>query len=163
MVSEPSNPNHDQPTRLPHSPDTAGPDAQTGFVNDSGTGRTAMLPTELRGFNWGAFFCPWAWALTNKTYIGLIAFLPLIMGATDMKTGSIATLGWSLILVPFISLTTSIALGLKGSEMAWQNRQWESIGDFKAVQTKLVRVDLILLLASLALQVFFIGNISIRS
>lgn len=85
------------------------PNAYSG-TNDSGTGPTAVLPAELQGFNVGAFFMNWIWAIAHKTWIGLIC------------------------LIPCVGLIMSIVLGIKGNEYAWQNRRWESIEQFKATQ-----------------------------
>lgn len=77
-------------------------------VNTSGQGSQAVVPPEVSGWNWGAFLMHWVWAIGNKTWIGLLA-LPL-------------------------GIIMAIVLGVKGSEWAWQNRKWESVGQFKATQ-----------------------------
>ena len=79
-------------------------------VNDSGTGPTAKLPPELQGFNVGALFLSWIWAIAHQTWIGLLA------------------------LVPCVGIVMAIMLGIKGNEYAWQNRKWDSIEQFKATQ-----------------------------
>ena len=38
--------------------------------NTSGRGPDAVLPSELRGWNWGAFFLNWVWGLGNQTSPG---------------------------------------------------------------------------------------------
>jgi len=78
--------------------------------NTSGQGSTAIVPPEIKGWNWGAFFLNWISAIGNKTWIGLLA------------------------LVPYAGFIMAIVLGVKGSEWAWQNRQWESVEQFKATQ-----------------------------
>jgi hypothetical protein len=78
--------------------------------NTSGQGSTAIVPPEIKGWNWGAFFLNWIWAIGNKTWIGLLA------------------------LVPYVGWIMAIVLGVKGSEWAWQYRQWESVEQFKATQ-----------------------------
>ena len=79
-------------------------------VNDSGTGATAVLPPQLRGFNWGAFMLGWIWSVGNRTWIGLLCFIPAA--------------GWPMTFV----------LGFKGNEWAWQNRHWDSPEHFRKVQ-----------------------------
>ena len=68
------------------------------------------MPKELRGWNWGAFLLNIIWGIGNRTYIALLMF------------------------VPFVNLVMAFVLGAKGNEWAWQNRQWESVEQFKAVQ-----------------------------
>jgi hypothetical protein len=79
-------------------------------VNDSGTGATAVLPAELRGFNWGGFLLSLFWAIAHNTWLGLLCLVPGI--------------GWIM----------SFVLGFKGNEWAWQNRKWDSIEHFRATQ-----------------------------
>lgn len=79
--------------------------------NDSGTGSAARLPAELQGLNFGAFAIPIWWSVFNKWYIGILAFIPCVS--------------------PIIS----IILLIKGNEWAWQNRRFESIEQFRQVQS----------------------------
>ena len=69
-----------------------------------------MLPSELSGWNWGAFFLNWVWGLGNKTFIALLMFVP---PATFV--------------MPFV-------LGAKGNQWAWANNTWESTEHFRKVQ-----------------------------
>lgn len=82
--------------------------------NNSGQGNifdnSVPIPDEIKGWNWGAFLLPYAWIFTNKTWIGLLVFVP---------TG-----GWVM----------AFALGAKGNEWAWKSRHWRSIEQFKAHQ-----------------------------
>jgi len=78
--------------------------------NASGHGMGSILPAELQGVNWGAFFLSFFWVLAHRTWIGLLIFVPYV--------------GWIM----------SFVLLFKGNEWAWQNRQWESIEQFRAVQ-----------------------------
>lgn len=78
--------------------------------NGSGTGATAVLPAELAGFSWGAFWLSWVWAIANNTWIGLLS------------------------LIPYVGIIMWFILGSKGNEWAWQNRKWESAEEFKRVQ-----------------------------
>ena len=47
-------------------------------VNTSGQGKGTELPDELKGLNWGAFLLNWIWGLGNRTYIALLALIPLV-------------------------------------------------------------------------------------
>ncbi|MFP5270711.1 serine/threonine protein kinase [Coleofasciculus sp.] len=86
----------------------------TAFINNSGCGglfdALIPVPDEIKGWNWGAFFMPYLWPLTNKVWIGLLALVPQV--------------GWLM----------AIVLGAKGNEWAWKSRKWRSIEQFKAHQ-----------------------------
>jgi len=81
--------------------------------NTSGQGKNAVVPEEIKKWNWGAFLWTWIWGVVNKTYIAFAVGIPYI--------------GW--IVVPFL-------LGAKGSEWAWRNRRWQNIEHFRRVQHK---------------------------
>lgn len=68
------------------------------------------VPAEIDEWNWGAFFLNGIWGLGNKTYIALLAF------------------------VPVINVVMMFILGFKGNKMAWKNKDWESVEHFKSVQ-----------------------------
>lgn len=103
--------------------------SQAGFsetlANSSGQGpvfdSSVKVPEEIQGWNWGAFFLPGFWCLTNQVWIGLISWADL-----------------SIVTIPFTLGTTwpimSVVLGIKGSEWAWKSRRWKSIKDFKRHQ-----------------------------
>jgi hypothetical protein len=78
--------------------------------NSSGLGKDAVVPAEIMKWNWGAFFFNWIWGLGNKTYIALLA------------------------LIPILNVVMMFVLGVKGSEWAWRNDKWESIEHFQRVQ-----------------------------
>jgi hypothetical protein len=69
-----------------------------------------ILPDGIRGWSWGAFLLNWIWAIFNKTWLGLLCFVPIVGVA-----------------VPFI-------LGFKGREWAWKNDTWDSVEHFNRVQ-----------------------------
>lgn len=70
------------------------------------------LPEGIKGWSWGAFWLSWIWAIFNKTWIGLLALIPLV------------------------NLVMMIVLGLKGREWAWKNKAWPSVEHFNHVQKK---------------------------
>ena len=78
--------------------------------NTSGQGRLAMIPEEVRGWNWGAFFLSWIWGIGNRVWIALLALLP------------------------FVCLIMNIVLGIKGNGWAWKHKKWDSIADFRTTQ-----------------------------
>lgn len=78
--------------------------------NNSGTG--GPPPPGVKGWSWGAFLLSWIWAIGNQTWIGLLA------------------------LIPYVGFLVAIYLGIKGREMAWQNKHWNSVEHFNSVQRK---------------------------
>lgn len=80
--------------------------------NTSGQGAAAVVPEEIKGWNWGAFFLSAIWSIAHSVWIGLLA------------------------LVPYAGIIMAVILGVKGSEWAWQNRRFESVEQFKTVQKK---------------------------
>lgn len=78
--------------------------------NTSGQGERAIVPPEIRRWNWGAFLLNWIWGLGNDTYIALLMF------------------------VPGVNLVMMVVLGAKGSAWAWRNRPWRDVAHFRRVQ-----------------------------
>ncbi len=78
-------------------------------TNNSGM-KQDIFPDGVKGWSWGAFLLNWIWAISNKSYIGLLAF------------------------VPYIGFIFTFYLGFKGREMAWKNKRWESLEHFNQVQ-----------------------------
>ena len=96
---------------------------QPPFENNSGQGKlfdpSIPVPDEIKGWNWGAFFLPHIWSISNQVWIGLIAFLPLI------------------------GTLMGFALAAKGNEWAWKSRRWSSIEQFKNHQKSWTKWGLI--------------------
>jgi hypothetical protein len=106
--------------------------------NTSGQGSQAVIPDEIRGWNWGAFLLNWIWGLGNATYIALLMFVPLVN-----------------LIMPFV-------LGAKGNVWAWQNRKWPSIDAFKREQRIWSWVGALLYLGGIsfvAALIFLIGAV----
>ncbi|MBW4619178.1 MAG: protein kinase [Cyanosarcina radialis HA8281-LM2] len=83
----------------------------SGPVGGGGTFNTSVpVPHEIQGWNWGAFLAPQFWPFSNRVWIGLLAWVPLVN-----------------MVMPFI-------LGAKGNAWGWRSRQWQSLPDFKAHQ-----------------------------
>ena len=79
-------------------------------LNSSGQGAASVVPPEIRGWNWGAFFLPWIWGIGNNAFVGLLA------------------------LVPCVGFFARFLMGAKGSEWSWQKRKWNSLADFQNAQ-----------------------------
>ena len=46
--------------------------------NTSGQGKDAVVPAEIRGWSWGAFFLTWIWGVGNNTYRAFWMFCPFV-------------------------------------------------------------------------------------
>lgn len=79
--------------------------------NTSGKGESAIVPDEIKQWNWGAFLFNWIWGLANEVYIALLC------------------------LVPFIGIIMIFVIGVKGNEWAWRKKKWDSVEHFKSIQT----------------------------
>lgn len=91
--------------------------------------RADAVPAGVRGWCWGGFLLSWIWAIGNKTWWGLLA------------------------LIPYVNFGVIIWLGLHGREMAWKNRQWDSVEHFNRVQRAWTQWALGLMAASVAVVV----------
>lgn len=96
----------------PYQPPQATVDDVMSGENNSGGGSSVIPPPGIKGWSWGAFLLNWIWAIGNRTWIGLLAF------------------------VPYVGIIVSFYLGFKGRELAWRNKRWDSIEHFNAVQKK---------------------------
>lgn len=109
--------------------------------NTSGQSSPAAIPAEIDRWNWGAFLLNWIWGIGNNTFIALLMFAPLAN-----------------MVMPFV-------LGAKGSAWAWQNKKWESVEQFRAVQRQWAKWGVIVWLVFIAFFValFFIIAASLKS
>lgn len=78
--------------------------------NTSGQGKSAIVPKEIQGWNWGAFLLSWIWGLAHNVPLSLLMF------------------------VPGVNIVMWFMLGIKGSTWAWQKKRWQSIEEFKRKQ-----------------------------
>ena len=87
------------------------------------TSKSGPFPAELNGWNWGAFFMGWIWALGMSNVIGFL-------------------------LCFFLSGIGSIIVGIKGNEWAWKSRKFDSVEQFRAVQHTWAVWGVVLFIAS---------------
>ncbi|MEI6503469.1 MAG: zinc ribbon domain-containing protein [Armatimonadota bacterium] len=80
-------------------------------ANNSGTG--GSIPEELKGFSWGAFFWTWIWGIAHSVWLSLLV---VVLAPTGL------------------GIVLNIVMGLKGNELAWQHRRFESLDEFRATQ-----------------------------
>jgi hypothetical protein len=100
----------------------------------SGLGKKSVVPPEIKGWNWGAFFLNWIWGIGNSTYIAFLMFVPLV------------------------NIVMVFVLGAKGNEWAWRNRTWRNVEHFKQTQKKWRNAGLILLFVFFPLFFTLIGS-----
>lgn len=85
-----------------------------------------QVPSEVLGWNWGAFWLSFIWGIGNGVWIGLLSLI-----------------------IPF----WPFVLGIKGSEWAWKTGRFKSIEEFKSVQKKWARVGFAIFLFSTGLAI----------
>ena len=98
----------------------------------SGEGKDSIVPSEIKGWSWGAFLLNWIWGIGNSTYIALLMF------------------------VPFVNIVMPFVLGAKGNEWAWRNRVWRDVEHFKKTQRKWAVAGVALIVLIVPLFVFSI-------
>jgi hypothetical protein len=98
---------------------------QVGKINRE----DSAIPDGIKGWSWGAFILSGIWAIGNRTWIGLLSFIPLV------------------------GFIMSIILGIKGREWAWRNKKWKSIEHFNSVQKKWSFWGVLFVFAALALNI----------
>ena len=88
---------------------------QTLVPNTSGT--LGPPPPEIMAmrWNWAAFFWNWLWMCNN----GLAGTNILLLISC---------------FIPYVNIISVIYLGIKGSQLAWQHRRFDSVDHFKRVQ-----------------------------
>jgi hypothetical protein len=89
----------------------------------------SIVPREVKGWNWGAFFFGGIWGIANKSYNACWAFIP----------------GFGLLWL-FIC-------GIKGNEWAWKNKKWKSIEEFHRVQSSWANWAVIIIVAVILLEI----------
>ncbi|MGF1486287.1 MAG: serine/threonine protein kinase [Prochloraceae cyanobacterium] len=107
--------------------------------NNSGCGINSIqeVPSEIKGWNWGAFFLPLFWSFPNQVWIGILS------------------------LVPGIGFMVAVLMGVKGNQWAWKSRKWVSIEQFKKHQKGWAIAGMIIMgLPSLVFVWMFIALIS---
>lgn len=102
------------PEGLPSQPPQVLPGAAwppgAGDVNTSGQGSAALVPQDIKGWNWGAFLLAPYWPFSNQVWIGLLSWIPLV------------------------GVVMALILGAIGNEWAWKSRRWRSVQVFKSHQ-----------------------------
>lgn len=87
------------------------------------------VPAEIQKWNWGAFFLNWIWGIAHNVWIALLCFIPVV------------------------NLGVAIYLGLKGNELAWKAKAWESVEQFLHKQRQWSKWGIIIFCASIVLSI----------
>ncbi len=104
-------------------------------------------PQEIQRWNWSAFILGPIWGVVHGLWWTILGFMPLLPVPTLRTLGFVVLIGVMLI------------LGLKGNEMAWRARQWESPEKFLAVQQRWATWSIVFAIgAFVAVIVFLLGQ-----
>jgi hypothetical protein len=102
-----------EPTPAPApQPAPQAPAGTTHTVSNPTHGMNGPMPDELKRWSWAAFLMNWLWGISHNVWIALLCF------------------------VPFLNIVMPFYLGVKGNELAWEHRKFESVEQFKEVQRK---------------------------
>jgi hypothetical protein len=121
-----------QPPPQPTYPEYSVPQPGSAIENNSGTRMLAPPEVYMMGWSWGAFCFTWIWGLCNSVWISLLG------------------------LIPYVNIVVCVWLGVKGHELAWQSRRFESFEHYRLVMETWDKIGLIVFIASLILG-FVIG------
>jgi prepilin-type processing-associated H-X9-DG protein len=129
----------------PPPPPSSSSGTSIGDGNTSGEGALAIVPSELHGFNWGAFLlAPW-WAISHGPLWGWAAgtFFP----------GLIPYIGG------LINLVVAGIMGNQGYELAWKHRKWRDVEHCQEVQRIWTRwgIGVVAVSVVLGLFIFVVG------
>jgi hypothetical protein len=110
--------------------------------NTSGQGKDALVPPEIRRWNWGAAIFSSIWALANGLTSDKDTFAAILRNEGYQLGGAF-----------FYQ-----SLGSRGSELAWKYKQWPSVAAFQRVQTiwSVAGLALLISLAALLIVGFFL-------
>jgi len=115
--------------------------------NTSGDGKFALLPSDLHGWNWAAFFWGWLWGARYRSYMTMLIFIPVTLFVLPLLLSGLGTTvpDWMIAWLPydFIAICLiAIYCGTRGNFWAWQNNVWKSVEQFKQVQDQWARWSL---------------------
>ena len=104
-------------------------------------------PREIQRWNWSAFILGPIWGVVHGLWWTILGFMPLLPVPTLRTLGFVVLIGVMLI------------LGLKGNEMAWRARQWESPEKFLAIQQRWATWSIVFAIGALvAVIIFLLGQ-----
>ena len=106
------------------------PEPSAPAINNSGQGSASSIPSELKGWSWGAFALTWIWGIGNRVWIAF-----LVLG---------------------LSFIWAIVLGIKGREWAWQSGKWDSVEQFRKTQSAWDKWGKVLFIAGIIIGVIYV-------
>lgn len=106
--------------------------------NTSGMQGPVPPEVEQMGWSWGGFGLNWIWGIANRVYIALLAFIPCV------------------------NLFVAIYLGIAGHKLAWQNRRFESVQQYKETMKAWNTWGLVVFLVNIVFSIIYgvIGGIA---
>ena len=105
-------------------------------------------PPEIRRWNWSAFILGPIWGMLHGIWWSALGFLPLLPVSPTLRSIGLALL-----------ITVMLTLGIKGNELAWRAREWESAEKFLAVQQRWSMWTVVFAIgAGIALILFLLGQ-----
>lgn len=104
------------------------------------------VPQEIQRWNWSAFILGPIWGLLHGLWWSILGFLPLLpfLSPALRPVAIIVLIG------------VMVILGLKGNEMAWRARQWESAEKFLAVQQRWSTWSIVFAIGALVAFIMFL-------
>ena len=103
--------------------------------NDSGTGKNAVFPKELKGLNWGGFLLPVIWGICHKLVIGYILAGILIIftiGEHFVNEDIVLKIKIANAVIFFLLM---ILFLINGNKLAWKHRKFQNHEEFKEIQS----------------------------
>jgi len=139
--SQPPSPSQPPPPSQP----APGPIPEYGTPADTTFGARAVpysvSPTQLAGWNWGAFVFTWIWGLNHKAYLTLLS------------------------MIPYVGFAVAIYCGIKGNQWAWESGRFNSIQELEDCQAVwrtwafvMIALWVAIILLAILLPVFFAGS-----
>ena len=114
---------------------TPSPEVKKAAVPSSSTASAKPIVDKgqppITGWSWGAFLLSWIWGIGNHVWIALLVLIPIAP----------------------INLIVAIYLGIKGNELAWRKKTWESPEQFIEVQKRWAKWGFVVLILAVVLAV----------
>lgn len=132
-------------------------------ANTSGQGKKAVVPKEIKGWNWGAFLLTWIWGLSHRVLISLLIPISIMISTIAISLWGL----YHITRVPFLLILSLVCfiiismfvLGIKGNEWAWRAKHYDSIKGFKNRENKWSIIAILCLPIILFLIWFFLLGI----
>lgn len=109
-------------------------------------GKGDQTPEEIQRWNWSAFILGPIWGMVHGIWWSVLGFLPFLpfLPPVYRSIGFVVLVG------------VMVILGLKGNEMAWRARQWDSAEKFLAVQQRWATWSVIFAIGALVAFILFL-------